>query len=679
MRKILRSFLLFVLAICLLLPIVACKENTDPANPTPDSPKDKGTWNVTSPDGTVTTAVTMGGDNQLTYSVHKGDTTVVSKSALGLTVKEDDFRLVSLEGVKEERVRGAYENKSGKHSEVAYDCNQLTLTLKGYSLYLDVIVRTYDDGYAFRYHVRGAEGKSGSLTVTSEDSEFCIPERSDVWAQPYTPIQVDGEGNFFSYENPYPRRQSNGFDGIEVSMPMLYKTKGSDVYTLITESDLIGSGFYGSFLKETDENKNTGKFGLVHSPAGKAEDDNRVAYPFTSPWRVGIVGDLKTVMESEMAEKVLDNVTPWRPDNYNSLSAEEKKIYTYDWVDPDVSAWNWLICNYRGQKGMQSNFEFQKKYVDLAAEMGWKYTILDGAWDNGLSESKMRDFMQYADSKGVKVIVWCNALNTFGNGNAEALRYTLDEWKSYGIAGIKIDFFDGQNATDPTHYGEDIETIKWYETVYQETAKRQMLVNCHGSNKPTGERRRYPHVINREGLMGNEMTTVDSSVTVNQLFTRAVIGPSDFTPVVIPLSNNLTMGHQMALAVLFETGMPSMADDPDNYKSELINDFYRALPAARKNTLFLSGEPDAYYCGAIEALNGEWFVGCANSIMQSDVTVDFSFLGEGKYEVTLIGDSEASKKQVTRQSFTVTKNDRKTLTVAEDGGFVMHIVRLADE
>ena len=60
--------------------------------------------------------------------------------------------------------------------------------------------------------------------------------------------------------------------------------------------------------------------------------------------------------------------------------------------------------------------------------------------------------------------------------------------------------------------GEDTEMIKWYETVYQECAKLKLVVNCHGSNKPTGERRIYPNVICREGSLRGSSDTVANRI-----------------------------------------------------------------------------------------------------------------------------------------------------------------------
>ena len=306
--------------------------------------------------------------------------------------------------------------------------------------------------------------------------------------------------------------------------------------------------------------------------------------------------------------------------------------------------------------------------------MGWKYTILDGGWNSGLKVDNFIEFVDYAHGKGVKVIVWCNALTDFGNGNADVLRTKLDIWKSYGVDGIKIDFFDGQNAINPTHQGEDIETIKWYETIYQETAKRQMIVIPHGCNKPTGERRKYPHVLSREGIYGNEFHNVSSSVTINELFTRCVIGPSDFTPVVHPLGDFLTAGHQMALAVLMESGVPAMADYADVYYSETYNAFYKALPSLRDETVFLGGEPDVYYCAAVRS-GDEWFVAGCNALIATEVEVDFSFLEEEvTYTATVYNNDPESADDVVVTQETLDSSQNRKISLSQHGGFVYHLV-----
>lgn len=210
-----------------------------------------------------------------TYSVKKGDTKIVDNSSLGFTIEEDDFRLLTFEKADTKKVQGAYTNKSGKHSEVVYNCNETTLTFKAWKFYLDVIMRVYDDGYAFRYNVRAIDGSDGTMTVLSENSEFALPERSQLWTQAYKSSDPKN-GNYFAYENPYVYRSMKSLGGETLAMPLLYKIYNSDYYSLITESDLIGSGYYGSFLAEQPKNYGTGILQTVHTPAGIAENDNQV-------------------------------------------------------------------------------------------------------------------------------------------------------------------------------------------------------------------------------------------------------------------------------------------------------------------------------------------------------------------------------------------------------------------
>ncbi len=665
MRKILSLLAVATCAGCLISGITlmsACgQENTE------SDKSDKGSWTVTSPDGDIKSEITMNYAGELSYTVKKGDLTVVEKSALGFTIEEDDFRLLSIEDVKSQRVTGEYENITGKHEKVSYDCNETTVTFKGWTFYLDLTMRAYDDGYAFRYGIRSVDGEEGVMTVVSEDTEFAIPSNSTLWVMPFNGI--NGQ-NFFAYEEAYTRMRCDDLAQTYVSMPVLYNLKGSEIYSLVTESGLIGSGFYGSFLKEAEENEGTGILQTVPSPAGFMIDDNQIGYPFTSPWRMGMVGDLATVVESELVEKVYDDAEYWKPDNYDSLPAEEKEIYNYDWVEPGITAWDWLIYL---NISSQTDYAMHKRYVDLAAELGWKYVIVDGGWNSGLNVDNFINFVKDANEKGVKIIVWCNSFPDFGFGRKEILEQKLDLWQSWGVSGIKIDFFDGQNSENPKFYGEDTGTISWYETIYQECAKRKMIVNCHGCNKPTGERRVYPNVLNREAIRGNENTTIDATVPVNQLFTRAIVGPSDFTPVVNPFTTGMTMAQNMALAILFECGTPSMADFETTYRQEQIKDFYKSLPSRHDDTKFLCGELDGYYVGAVRS-GQNWFVGGVNSILDNMVTVDFSFLDKDKtYEAEFFINHPTDNKVVIKMVKEVTSASKEVIDMFENGGFAVKL------
>ena len=365
MKRILYILVCALLVAAAAVVTMACGGDSD--NKTPVEVKNQGEWTIASPDGTIVTALTFDADNKIYYTVKKGDAEVVKKSELGFDIEEEDFNLIAVSGVKNKRVRGSYDNISGKSSTVEYDCNETTVTFKAWKFYLDVTVRSYDDGYAFRYGIRALDGSSGTVTVNSEKTQFALPDNTNMWVEEYVSINPK-KGNFFAYEVPYDRRSAKGLNSDQyLAMPMLYRVSGTDVYSMVTESGLIGSGFYGSYLKVPEGMDGSSVLQTVHTPAGAMLDDNKIEYPFTSPWRVGITGDMKTVQESELVEKVYDDAEYWKPDDYDTLSDEEKKIYDYDWVENGIVAWSWLT--YNGTRP-QTDYSLHREYVDLAANMG---------------------------------------------------------------------------------------------------------------------------------------------------------------------------------------------------------------------------------------------------------------------------------------------------------------------
>ena len=396
--------------------------------------KDKLSWVVSSPDESLKAKIGLEETGMLYYTVSKGDLTVVERSTLGFSIAEDDLNMISYETESSRTILNTYQNITGKHSEVENYCNETVITFKAWDFYFDVTMRVYDDGYAFRYGIRGVDGGEGNITVLEEKTQFAIPEKSATWIQAYVSNKPQA-GEFFSYEEMYNYRSSSNLSNIYVSMPFLYRVGKSDVYSLVTESQLIGSGFYGSFLRESEENAGKGILQTVHSPARKADPDNVIGYPFESPWRVGITGSLKTVNESELVEKVYDDAEYWKPDDYDDLSEEEKKIYNYEWVDASAASWNWLLG---GHNAASHDYASQREYINLSQKMGWGYVLLDAAWESGHSAAEITELVKYAHERNVKVLVWCNALSDFGNGKKELLTIKLDLWKRYGIDGIKI-------------------------------------------------------------------------------------------------------------------------------------------------------------------------------------------------------------------------------------------------
>ena len=110
---------------------------------------------------------------------------------------------------------------------------------------------------------------------------------------------------------------------------------------------------------------------------------------------------------------------------------------------------------------------------------------------------------------------------------------------------------------------------------------RKLLVDFHGSFKPSGLQKRYPNVMTFEGVLGLEHDKDSRDINpVHDLilpFTRMVAGPMDYTPGAV---NNATAedfyinfvhpirlgtrAHQAALYVVYESSLQMLADSPSN-------------------------------------------------------------------------------------------------------------------
>ena len=671
MKTTKRFWTICVLAVVFVLSFALAACDTDTPTPPPDN-TDKPNWTLTSPDGKVKADVYFA-NGQISYFVAKEGVAVVEKSNLGMATDQCEF--VDLTFVSEQTSEDtiSYTNLTGKTKQVTTSYKQNVLTFAEGDYLLDVVFRTYNDGYAFRYNIRKADESTGDFTVTDELTHFALPQNAKTYAMAVvTNVGVLGGGAYYSYEDKYQYRSYKNIADEQLGFPVMYSVKSGDeeVYSLISESDIYGRNYHGSALQKD------GNDGLktIHMPACGTDAAMTASYPFTSPWRVATVGGLDTIVESTLVEDVYDEVEPWKPDDYDSLSEEEKQIYTYDWVRPGAAAWSYL--NFDGdpaKQAAQSNLELQRQYVDAISDLGWTWLVLDAGWDAGsFTEAVFTEFVKYANSKNVHIMVWADSYSSFYTRTQTSAK--LAQWQKWGIEGVKIDFFDGQGApylSDQWKLESQQSLDEHYEMFYQEAAKYKMVVDCHGCNKPTGERRQYPNVINREAIRGYEFKNVDSRQTAYLPFTRGTIGPSDFTPAIIPyLSGTVTIAHNMGLAVTLESGMPTFSDMPDHFTSGEYLDFYRNLPVVWDETKLVTASLGDFVVIARRSGN-KWYVGCTASYAGA-IDFDLSFLGEGNYTARIWQDS-AEYNKVAQSSQSVTSATKLGLTVQKGGGFTMII------
>ena len=346
----------------------------------------------------------------------------------------------------------------------------------------------------------------------------------------------------------------------------------------------------------------------------------------TLPWRV--IG---------VAEKDGDLLT----NQLTYLLAKPSQVQDTSWIKPGKVAWDWwnAINLYDVDFKSGVNTASYKYYIDFAAKYGIPYIILDEGWyRNGdvldvVPEVNMEELTAYAKEKNVGVILWVlwNKLN-------DQLEKALDQYAKWGIKGIKVDFMQRSDEL----------LINYYHKVSQETAKRKMLVDFHGDQKPATMTRTYPNVISTEGVRGMEWskwsaeTDPDHDVTLP--FTRMFLGPMDYTPGAMlnaqknsfaaifnrPMSQG-TRCHQLAMYVVFESPLQMLSDSPSNYLREPeIMEFLRPVPSVWDETRVLDGKIAQYV--AVARRNGkDWYVGAMTNWSPREMEIDFSFLPEGNF------------------------------------------------
>src|SRR5690606_38518061 len=106
-----------------------------------------------------------------------------------------------------------------------------------------------------------------------------------------------------------------------------------------------------------------------------------------------------------------------------------------------------------------------------------------------------------------------------------------------------------------------------------------------------------------------------------------------------------TNAHEMALAVVFETGIIHYADHYASYRSQRpeVKSFMSELPVTWTQTRLLSGDPSSYIVVARET-DDAWYVAAINGQdKELELDLELSFLEAGSHEAFVITDNAKSK------------------------------------
>ena len=476
-----------------------------------------------------------------------------------------------------------------------------------------IVMRLYNDGIAFRYEYSNLKNQKHP----DEQTAYIIPEGTKRWMMQWS----DGYEGFYPMTTTANVKTLGGFGGAmeqktintHWGYPLLMES-ADGVFALITEANIERQQSASSLF-------NNGEVFSVK------QDQNDVLLNgnWHTPWRVAIIGKLADVVESTLVTDV----------------SEPSKLTDANWIKPGVVSWIYWAYNHGS-----NDYNIIKKYVDMAVMLKLPYVLIDAEWDEmdkvASNEGKtIEDAVAYANSKGIKPIIWYNSSIGWING-APGPKFRLNKpedrekefaWcEKIGVAGVKIDFFSGDNQAN----------MDYCQDLLESAARHQLLVNFHGAPIPRGWQRTYPNLLSTEGVYGAEwynnvphFTKKAASHNATLPFARNVIGPMDYTPCAFSDSQHphiTSKAHELALTVLFESGLQHLADRPESFlaQPQEVQTFLGQLPTVWDETRYVSGYPGE--SAVLARRSGKtWYVAGINGLDEAQtLTTKLNFIGKGK-------------------------------------------------
>jgi len=545
--------------------------------------------------------------------------------------------------------------------------NELRLTMDGgYA----VTFRAYNEGVAYRFETSLPQQQ---VKVYAEESNWNFPRDSVVY--------YPQEDSFFSHnERKYtPQYLSAIVPEFIATLPAVVDV-GQGAKVAIAESDV--HDYPGLWLKGTrgpalaatfppyplkEKLEGDRDFRVVEAADYIAATSGTRTYP----WRV--------VGIAEKDGDLITNSLVW-------LLESPSQVQDTSWIKPGKVSWDWWNANnvYGVDFKAGINTETYKYYIDFAAKYGLQYIILDEGWyklGNVLQvvpEINMEELTAYARQKNVGIILWV-VWKTLD----DQLIPTLDQYSKWGIKGIKVDFMQRSDQI----------VMNFYERVSRECAKRKMLVDFHGDQKPASMTRTWPNLINAEGVRGMEWSKWSADAepehNVTLPFTRMFLGPMDYTPGAMKNASKTnfapifgqpmalgTRCHQLAMYVVFEAPLQMLADSPTNYLREPeIMDFLGPVPTEWDDTKVLDARIADYIL--VARRNGkDWWIGAMSDWTARDLNADLSFLGDGNFTIDAYQDgvnADHAASDYKKTTSRVTKNDKLKIHLAPGGGWAARI------
>ena len=640
-----------------------------------------GETTIASPNGKLVVTVNDKG-GRATYSVTFEGRQLILPSALGFKSNIGDFtKGMKLGKTDEKNVDKTYEMRQVKQAKMHYVAKQQNIEFEnGRQQKMTVQFSVSDNDVAFRYLIPRQKGDNPKCAVIeSEATGFNLPDVTTTFICPQIDPMKGWERTKPSYEEEYtpdaPMDTKSKF-GQGYTFPCLFRVPApatgkqaaaqSD-WVLISETG-VSSQYCGTHL--SDYKQGTGytiAFPQQGENNGIGSTAAAISLPGETPWRTITVGSsLKPIVETTIPYDVVEPL-------YEPSEAYKPGRYT----------WSWLIW-----QDESINWDDQIKFIDLAGEMGYEYCLVDGCWDTQIGRERMPELSKYAQSKGVKLMLWYNSNGAWNDApqtprnrmNTSVARDKEMKWlKEIGVKGIKVDFFAGDKQ----------ETMRLYEDILCDANRYGIQVIFHGCTLPRGWERMYPNFVSSEAVLASEnvyFSDYHAAQEPFQLtmhpFCRNAVATMDWGGVIMNkyMSRDNKSRHQrqttdafeMATAFTNQAAIQCVAMQPNNLKElpEFELSFLKNLPTTWDETRFIDGYPGKYVVMARRHGN-QWYIAGLNA-QKEPLKLNINV---ADYHVkSQLNDFVDKKTKAVSTAQTELKADKKgnvKLTIQPNGGVIL--------
>lgn len=603
-----------------------------------------------------------------TYRITFKGSDLVEESSISLDFADGAFEHLKMLKPAARKGKEEYDLVVGKTSHVSDYFNELVVPLKSADKEINIVVRAFNSGVAFRYEF--VRSNSDSLILTDEYVTFNVAGDPTVKTL-YLPNYLS------SHEGLYTTKPLKQLDNNQLmDMPTLFDFNNGN-YMAITEAALLD--YAGTYLMK----ENNMLRGMLSPWPGQSKVKVKMKAPHKSPWRVFMIGDrVGALIESNILTDL----------------CEPSKITDTSWIKPGKTTFPWwngnIVPDTLNAPG--NNFITQKFHIDFCARNNIEYhSVVEYGlhqWyvDDGTGFAPgpnsdvtravpgldMKEVCDYAHSKGVGVRVWVHWGALYPKIDA-----AFEQFEKWGLSGMMIDFMDR----------DDQQMVNIQTEMLEKAAKHHLHVQFHGAYKPTGLHRTYPNELTREGTLNYEVDKwtpegLSPDHDLDIVFSRMLAGSTDYhlggfraatkEKFRMQYSRPLVLGtrcHMMAMYVVLESYLGMVCDYPEAYEGQPGFEFVSRVPTTWDETRVLDAKVGEYVVIA-RRKGKEWYVGGINNSMPRELSIDLASLASGKRNVIVYTDVTTDPNHISKQEKEVLLSEPMKVKI-ESGGGVCVVVR----